>query len=587
MLRLRARLLTDAGRCLKAGVCLAKSWLVFRDSAARRELVSSRNNCCKVWRSALERLLGLRTEGLSRQLRAARFVGALLETLPAEETGLAAKEVRWFLAWFPQTPGSDSIRASYAGFLTKAGLHDEALREYLALLEIRDGNVHTAWVARKAASLARQLGRNEAFATVLECLEASAKSSAISEATRASILAVYAELCASEPLLRAQGMSALERLLDRIPVPYIPPQVLWEYAKIYREAGQERRAEQCLRFLAERFPENSHAGEARELLVAKEASSAGVQPGQAGRQLSFGEEGLRFPLSKEVAREVKRRLLEQINRDRVVHGLAPVAFDSLASAVADRHCQEALQHNYHGHYDLRGFKPHHRYALAGGYDALSENFSLTSWRGFDINFDDLVEMVLEGHRKMMDEKPPNDGHRRNVLAPQHNACGIGLAVGKRGLRFSEEFLDRYVHLDVRPPIQLTREQAGGKTLWLAGRAINGARVVNASVDYEPWPKPMSPAEINRTHSYSPPGFKTSLVRMIRAAHLDGRMRADTLWYWKDQPDLKFHFTAAGKEFRLPVVLREPRRGIYTVTIWVRKHGMKNTFPAAYVCVFVK
>ncbi len=587
VLRLRTRLLVRTERCLEAGVCLIKSWLVFRDSVAHRELTSLPGICRKTWASALRPLLQLRTAGLSRESRATQFTAVLLELLPSDRLELAGNELRWFLTWFPQAPGSDSVRVAYAGFLERAGRRSEALREYLTFLQIRNGNKHTASAARRAAMLARDLGRRDALPVLVQCLGKAANSVAVSEKTRAEILVACAEICADDVALRPKGKQALGRLLDQVPVPYVSPRVLWTYAGIYREAGQMVRSAQCLRFLVERFPDDPRAAEAQALLAGIKKPSEKMERVSGSELAFFGKGGLRFPLSEVVAREVKRRLLAQINRDRAAHGLQPVAFDSLASVVADEHCKQALQHNYHGHFDLHGFKPHHRYALAGGYDVLAENFSLTTWRGFDISFDKLVEMVLQAHRKMMQEKPPNDGHRRNVLAPQHNACGIGLAVSKRGLRFSEEFLDRYVHLDVRPPINLSLAQARSETLWVTGRALNGARVVNASIDYEPWPQPMTPAQISRSRSYSLPGFTTSLVRLVQQARFEGRSQADTLWYWKNNPQLTFHFTSGGTEFRLPVVLPRPRSGIYTVTIWVRTARVKKVFPAAYVCLFVK
>ena len=78
---------------------------------------------------------------------------------------------------------------------------------------------------------------------------------------------------------------------------------------------------------------------------------------------------------------------------------------------------------------------------------------------------------------MMDEKPPNDGHRRNSLAPQHNYCGIGLAVGANRLRFTEEFIDRYVVLDSLPTEFLSLRRILVDTVWFSGHTVHGLRSI--------------------------------------------------------------------------------------------------------------
>lgn len=86
--------------------------------------------------------------------------------------------------------------------------------------------------------------------------------------------------------------------------------------------------------------------------------------------------------SRPILIEVKRSLLERINRDRRLHHLAPVAYDKLAAQVGEAHCREMLAHKYLSHWNRQGFKPYHRYSFAGGTDSVHENCA-----SFDSNYD--------------------------------------------------------------------------------------------------------------------------------------------------------------------------------------------------------
>jgi len=114
--------------------------------------------------------------------------------------------------------------------------------------------------------------------------------------------------------------------------------------------------------------------------------------------------------------DVKRRLPERINEDRLDHRLAPVHWEELASEVGDRHCREMLLNGYMAHWNLQGYKPYHRYSFAGGTNSVHENCSrMDSTADSIVTLDDVLSMALRCHESMMSERPPDDGHRRNIL----------------------------------------------------------------------------------------------------------------------------------------------------------------------------
>jgi uncharacterized protein YkwD len=115
--------------------------------------------------------------------------------------------------------------------------------------------------------------------------------------------------------------------------------------------------------------------------------------------------------------KVKRAVFERINRDRLTHGLKPVQWDDLASRVGDLHCREMLRNRYVSHWNLEGYKPYHRYSFAGGTDSVHENVSGSDGAVGSGGLAQVLPRAIQCHARMMAERPPLDGHRRNILDP--------------------------------------------------------------------------------------------------------------------------------------------------------------------------
>lgn len=274
--------------------------------------------------------------------------------------------------------------------------------------------------------------------------------------------------------------------------------------------------------------------------------------------------------------KVKLALIEQINRDRQRHGLQPVQFDALASAVGDAHCREALQNGFGGHFGLDGSKPYQRYSRAGGYDGLAQNFSLAEWSGYKINDAFILNWARKLHKQMYEETPPFDGHRQNILRPEHNYCGIGLAFDETGMRMTEEFLNRYVVLETLPKQTLTLKEALDDTIWITGKTLRGEQVVSATIFYEPPPQPMSSEAINQTYAYGLPDERLDLFEKL----------SDRYFYTNGGTG-DIILDSHKRQFKFPLRFWKRRAGIYTVVVWVESASLKATFPATNICFFVE
>lgn len=261
--------------------------------------------------------------------------------------------------------------------------------------------------------------------------------------------------------------------------------------------------------------------------------------------------------SRDVLIRIKRAVFERVNADRRAHGLGAVAYDKLAAQAGEAHCREMLAHGFVSHWNLRGLKPYHRYSFSGGADGLAENAA-----GADATHDayhsieEVAEAALESHAAMLAEVPPNDGHRRTILNPAHTHVGIGLAFNRRGMRMTQEFLQRYVEVKTpRPPAI----PSGGEFV-LRARLLDPAhRVEVVAVYFDPPPRPLSLGELHRTGSYSFPdevSFEYPVVP-FGMRYQDGSTGSVVV--------------GRGGDFQCALKFKRGRPGLYTVCVWIKDH----------------
>lgn len=199
----------------------------------------------------------------------------------------------------------------------------------------------------------------------------------------------------------------------------------------------------------------------------------------------------------EEAIKLKIRQLEIINHSRRKYNAGPVRLDILASRVANKICKEAVQSNFLGHWNMAGEKPYQRYAFAGGYDHISENaFGEWSTGNYTINEATISSRMRSGHATFMAEKPPYDGHKKNITGKTHNFVGIGFDLTSKQFRYYEEFIDRYFDFE-NIPSEVKVDEPFNITVKTKGESFLYYLVVY----FEPFPRPMNAKEISKRGSY--------------------------------------------------------------------------------------
>lgn len=265
--------------------------------------------------------------------------------------------------------------------------------------------------------------------------------------------------------------------------------------------------------------------------------------------------------------ELRANLLHMVNEERAVEKVPLLAMDDLATQVATKHATEMAVHEFASHWGRDGFKPYHRYSFAGGTEATQENVSAAdnTWSN-DMNL--LKQDTSYLHLRLYQEKPPNDGHRKTILAPQHTHVGFGIAVEKLRLRVVELFVARYIEVKAVPRVAKPKS-----VVVFAGKIAKSNNTFNhVEVFYEPLPKAPELSWLNQPRWYQLPDHSRSL-----------RPKVAPPFTYTDRTRGDVEIELDGS-FRVPITLFEDKPGIYTLVTWLRPRGYGKAFPATEVCI---
>lgn len=264
--------------------------------------------------------------------------------------------------------------------------------------------------------------------------------------------------------------------------------------------------------------------------------------------------------------ELRANILDMVNEERAVAKVPPVAMDELATRVATIHATEMALHEFASHWGRNGFKPYHRYSFAGGTEATQENVSAAdnTWSN---KLSDLKQDTSYLHLRLYQETPPNDGHRKTILAPQHTHVGFGIAVDKLRLRLVELFVARYLEVKAVP-----REAKPRSQVVFAAKMLKRDHTLNhVEVFYEPLPVQPELSWLREPRSYGLPDHLKALRPKVAPPYMySDRTRGDV----DVNPD---------GSFSVPVTLFNDKPGIYTIVAWL-KPGSGKAFPATEVCI---
>jgi uncharacterized protein YkwD len=265
--------------------------------------------------------------------------------------------------------------------------------------------------------------------------------------------------------------------------------------------------------------------------------------------------------------DLRNQLLSLANRERAQAGVGSLKPDEFACKIAEKHAIEMAQNNFLSHWGLDGRKPYHRYSFGGGTEATSENDAATDHDG-PIASEEMEANVIQMHKSMHGEVPPNDGHRQTILAPHHTHVGFGMATRGFHVRLCELYVARYVNIDPYSVIKPPRSE-----FLFSGQLMNlNYSVEGIDVFYEPLPTPPKLSWLQIPRPYGLPQDRDSLMP---------RLPANT--YYDDGTSGTIDFPSRGR-FRVPISLSRKQPGIYTLVVWIQRGKTDQPFPATHVCI---
>jgi hypothetical protein len=264
---------------------------------------------------------------------------------------------------------------------------------------------------------------------------------------------------------------------------------------------------------------------------------------------------------------VRDHLLNLVNLTRLKAGVNDLKLDELACEVATRHAVDMATGGFVSHWGSNGQKPFHRYALAGGTDAVQENAS-SAENIQSLTTTSVLNDLYDMHNSMMAEVPPNDGHRKTILDPYHTHVGFGIALRGRSLRLVELFLARYIRFE-----RFVNSAKPKDSVVIEGRLLNPNHFLNqVDVYYEPLPTPPAIEWLRVLRSVSLPAERRVL-----------RPKVPAPLRYTDGSTGDFEWGRDGK-FRMKVKLFQAERGIYTALFWVRRVPSEKGFPGGQLCI---
>jgi uncharacterized protein YkwD len=265
----------------------------------------------------------------------------------------------------------------------------------------------------------------------------------------------------------------------------------------------------------------------------------------------------------------RQQLLELVNDERQAAGLSRLELDDLACQVANEHALDMAKAEFLSHWGTDGLKPYQRYSFAGGTDAVQENVS--SADGIQsLTSSGVLRDLRDMHQSMIDEVPPDNGHRKTILFPRHTHVGFGIAMEGRHVRLDELYLSRYVKIEPLP------RQARTKTTIVLRGQLNLKHFLNGvEVFYEPLPLPPNISWLRQRRSYGMPEGPTDKL----FPRLPDRL------FYPDGGKGSIEIDSSNK-FHVRVRLAK-QPGINTLVVWIKTGLPGIAFPATQICIRVE
>ncbi|MCL5433501.1 MAG: CAP domain-containing protein [Candidatus Marsarchaeota archaeon] len=266
-------------------------------------------------------------------------------------------------------------------------------------------------------------------------------------------------------------------------------------------------------------------------------------------------------------------VLAIINNDRKKYNLTNVSLSNITSA--QQHANNMLQYDYFSHWDIYGMKPYMRYTLLNGKGAVQENVAYM-YQSDGINVTSAIKK-MEYNMMYNDYTCCDNGHRYNILNPQHNQVSIGVAFNYTTVYFVEDFINNYIDWFYNTP-NITNSDVVN----LKGEILNkNMQIDNIEISYDAPVHNMTKAELANTTSYSY-GNIVAGVGYSQGGHIfyfSNIMTLNASTYLIDNNKFDISFNM------LPLIKKEGA-GEYTIMVWMNSTTNSSSFIGSTYTFFI-
>ena len=168
---------------------------------------------------------------------------------------------------------------------------------------------------------------------------------------------------------------------------------------------------------------------------------------------------------------------------------------------------------------------------------------------------------------MLEEKPPDDGHRRAILDPAATHVGIGWSQSGPNFRLAEEFTSRRFDW-----LRVDRFGRDGSAVRVKGHARPGMRIAFVSVARQDLPSALPREVVNSRRSYSYPDPRYALVPAGSGLRAGGLI------------NLRCITASVRGRFSFDYLIDQP--GLWTFIIYFDRKGEKLALPGASFTLWV-
>jgi hypothetical protein len=279
--------------------------------------------------------------------------------------------------------------------------------------------------------------------------------------------------------------------------------------------------------------------------------------------------------------DLKQYALELINVDREEHNLPPVELSN--NAAAQIHAEDVFRTKVISHWMSNGEKPYMTYTRYGGTGDVGQNVavsanaeyhSMCSSTKFLCARIDPSDEIRDHQYGMMydDEECCENGHRDNILDPNHTHVSIGIAYDDYFFAYVQNFENNYVDFEV-----LESDRGGYVTM---EGTMDNAEPAYVLIYYDEYPTTTVYNRDRDRLSYDPGQHLAFVVEPLKAGY---RYPPNSDYYIFEARRWSFQDDSFAIEFSLGQLIEKYVRGVYTVVLMA---GPKEAeFPVTSYSIF--